>query len=303
MNRVQSLREALNEPGMKVAPGAYDAISARVIEQAGFELVYMTGAGASASLGYPDYGLLTMSEMAESAGTIARSVSVPVISDADTGYGNELNVIRTVREFESRGVAGIHLEDQVMPKRCGHLDNKEIEPLDRFISKVRAAVEARTSPDFLIIARTDSRAALGFEEAIDRGNAALDTGADMVFIEAPQSLDEVEAVPKRVKGPCLLNVVQGGKTPSIKLSDAEQMGYRIAILPGMLLRAAVVTFDKVLAELKSDNAVPAFLEKTTPHQSFRRFGADEWDQIQKRYGLNDAVSSAPPTARAPTEKE
>lgn len=283
MSKAKILRNQLAASDMLIAPGAYDAIGAKLIEQAGFPLVYMTGAGTSASLGYPDYGLLTMSEMVEKAGILARAVQVPVICDADTGYGNELNMIRTVREFESRGVAGIHIEDQVMPKRCGHLDNKEIEPLEKYVSKLRAAVDARQDPDFLIIARTDSRASLGFEEAIRRGNAALEAGADLIFIEAPQTMEEVQAIPRLVNGPCLLNVVQGGKTPEINLKDAQSMGFKVAILPGILLRAAVNIFDQVLDSVKKEHIVPAFLNNATPHQNFRRFGADQWDELRRCY--------------------
>ncbi len=186
MKRAAELRQKLAAPGMLIAPGAYDGITAKLIEQAGFPLVYMTGAGTSASLGYPDYGLVTMTEMVANAEIITRAVNIPLISDADTGYGNELNMTRTIREFESRGVAGIHIEDQVSPKRCGHLDNKEIETLDKYLSKIRAAVAARSNPDFLIIARTDSRASLGFDEAIRRGNAALEAGADMILSKRPK---------------------------------------------------------------------------------------------------------------------
>lgn len=287
------LRTLLMQPGMRVAPGAYDAITARIIEQAGFPLVYMTGAGTSASLGFPDYGLITMTEMVENAGILARSVKIPVISDADTGYGNELNVRRTVHEFESRYVAGIHIEDQVSPKRCGHLDGKEIESLDKYLSKIRAAAAARRDPDFLIIARTDSRASMGFDEAIRRANASLDAGADMVFVEAPQTLEEVAAVPKLVKGPCMLNVVQGGKTPVIHLLEAEKMGYKLAILPGIMLRAAVQAFDNVLLAVKENHTVPESLNKFSPHQNFQRFGADEWDEIRARFATNEkpAVSA------------
>lgn len=173
-----------------------------------------------------------------------------------------------------------------MPKRCGHLDNKEIEPLEKYTSKIRAAVDARSDPDFLIIARTDSRASMGLDEAIRRGNAALKAGADMVFVEAPQTLEEVMAVPKRIDGPCLLNVVQGGKTPVLNLKDAQRMGYKIAILPGMLLRAAVGVFDQVLAAVKADHAVPAHLNTSSPHQNFRRFGADEWDELRRCYATD-----------------
>ena len=175
MSRASKLRAMLKQDGMIVAPGAYDCITARTIAQAGFSAVYMTGAGTAATLGYPDYGLVTMSEMADNAGRIAAAVDVPVIADADTGYGNELNTTRTVREYERRGVAGLHIEDQGFPKKCGHLDNKVIVPLDEYLAKVRA-VAARTDPDFLIIARTDSRAVLGLEEAIRRANAALQAG-------------------------------------------------------------------------------------------------------------------------------
>src|SRR5881275_2901158 len=170
MNRATKLRQLLRQD-MIVAPGAYDCITARTIAQAGFPAVYMTGAGTAATLGYPDYGLVTMSEMADNAGRIVAAVGVPVIADADTGYGNELNVVRTVREYERRGVAGIHIEDQGFPKKCGHLDDKLIIPLDDYLAKIRAAASAKRDPDFLIIARTDSRATLGLEEAVSRANA------------------------------------------------------------------------------------------------------------------------------------
>src|SRR6202023_1059584 len=226
MSRGQQFRELLRRGGLTIAPGAYDCITARSIAQAGFGAVYMTGAGTAATLGYPDYGLLTMSEMADNAGRIAAAVKVPVIADADTGYGNELNVTRTVREYERRSVAGLHIEDQGFPKKCGHLDDKVIVSLDEYLAKIRAAAAARSDPDFLIIARTDARAVLGFEEAIRRANAALQAGADMAFVEAPQTLEEVAAVPRQVKGPCLLNVVWRGKTPDISMDDAQAMGYK-----------------------------------------------------------------------------
>src|SRR5207302_1266654 len=196
MTQAARFRELLRRDGMVVAPGAYDCITARLIERAGFETVYMTGAGTAATLGYPDFGIVTMSEMVANAGRIAAAVGLPVIADADTGYGNELNLVRTVREYETAGVAGIHIEDQGFPKKCGHLEDKEIVPRGDWLAKIRAAANARRSPDFLVIARTASRAVLGFDEAVARGNAALEAGADMVFIEAPQSLEEVAAVPR-----------------------------------------------------------------------------------------------------------
>src|SRR5580704_12899271 len=234
MTKARQLRELLRQDGMITAPGAYDCITARMIQQAGFSAVYMTGAGTAAMLGYPDYGLVTMSERVDNAGRIAAAVSVPVIADADTGYGNELNVVRTVREYEQRGVAGIHLEDQGFPKKCGHLENKAIIPLEDYLAKIRAAVSAKHDRDFLIIARTDARAVLGFDEAIRRANASIEAGADMAFVEAPESLEEVAAVPRLVHGPCLLNMVWRGKTPELGLKDASARGYKLAILPVLL---------------------------------------------------------------------
>src|SRR4051812_14473270 len=185
MSQASRFRGLLHREGMVVAPGAYDCITAKLVEQAGFTAVYMTGAGTAATLGYPDFGLVTMSEMVANAGRIATAVALPVIADADTGYGNELNVVRTVRAYEAAGVAGIHIEDQGFPKKCGHLDDKEIVPREDWLAKIRAAAQSRRDPDFLVIARTDSRAVAGLDEAITRANAALAAGADMAFVEAP----------------------------------------------------------------------------------------------------------------------
>jgi 2-methylisocitrate lyase-like PEP mutase family enzyme len=280
MTKPNQLRELLRQDGLITAPGAYDCITARMIQQAGFSAVYMTGAGTAAMLGYPDYGLVTMSEMVQNAGRIAAAVSVPVIADADTGYGNELNVVRTVREYEQRGVAGIHLEDQGFPKKCGHLENKVVVPLEDYVAKIKAAVSARSDPDFLIIARTDARAVLGFEEAVRRANAALDSGADMAFVEAPESLGEVAAVPRLVRGPCLLNMVWRGKTPDIALDDAQAMGYKFAILPVLLFNAVVGISDRMLDELKRQRRHPMPVADVAPKEFFRRMGAEDWDNIK-----------------------
>jgi 2-methylisocitrate lyase-like PEP mutase family enzyme len=226
-----------------------------------------------------------MSEMADNAGRIAASVDLPVIVDADTGYGNELNATRTVREYERRGVAGLHIEDQAFPKKCGHLDNKVIVSLDDYLAKIRAAVAARRDPDFFIIARTDSRAVLGFEEAVRRANAALAVGADMAFVEAPQTMEEVAAVPRLVKGPCLLNVVWRGKTPEIAFGEAERMGYRFAIVPGLLFKAVIGVCDAMLSELRSTDRHPVPMNSMTVREAFRRVGADEWDAVSDRFGV------------------
>jgi len=282
MSKASELKVLIKRGGMTIAPGAYDGITAKLIARAGFEAVYMTGAGTAAAHGYPDYGLLTMTEMVTNAGKIAATANLPVIADADTGYGNELNVVRTVHEYMRQGIAAIHIEDQVFPKKCGHLDNKEVIAVEEYIAKIRAAVDARGDSDFMIIARTDSRAVIGFEEAIARANAALAAGADIAFVEAPQTLEEVAAVPKRVNGPCLLNVVRRGKTPVIELKDAEAMGYKLAILPTLLFRGVIGCCEELLDEVKK-GVFPAPPKDLSPHEAFQRFGSDEWDELRVRY--------------------
>lgn len=277
---------------MVVAPGAYDGLTARLIADAGFTCVYMTGAGTSCAYGYPDYGLLSVSEMVENAGRIADSVGAPVVSDADNGYGNELNVFRTIRAFEKAGVAGVHLEDQAFPKRCGHLENKELIALEDFEAKIRAAVDARIDPDFMIIARTDARAGLGFEAAVQRCNAALAAGADMAFLEAPQTLEEVAAVPREVKGPCLLNVVRAGKTPEVSFDDARAMGYQLAIVPGLLFVTVIGACDQALAALKSMGRHPEPIADLSPAQAFARAGAADWDPRRTRYRSDERSAEA-----------
>ena len=292
MSQAARFRELLRRDGMIVAPGAYDCITARMIARAGFDVVYMTGAGTAATLGYPDFGLVTMSEMVDNAGRIATAVDVPVIADADTGYGNELNVSRTVREYEQRGVAGIHIEDQGFPKKCGHLDDKEIVPREDWLAKLRAAVAARRNPDFTIIARTDSRAVAGFDEAIARANGALAAGADMVFVEAPQTLEEVAAVPRLVNGPCLLNVVRGGKTPDLDFVEAERMGYKLAIVPGLLFKSVIGVCEQALAELRSAGRHPPLIKELTVREAFQISGADEWDALRSRFREPEAKRDA-----------
>ncbi len=280
MTKASTFRSLLNSNEMIVAPGAIDGITGRAIADAGFKVAYMTGAGTSMTHGYPDYGLITMTEMVANAGRIANSIDIPLISDADTGYGNELNVYRTVQEFERAGVAAIHIEDQVFPKKCGHLDNKEILSREDYLAKIRAAVAARKSPDFCIIARTDSRAVAGFDEAVARGNDALKAGADVIFLEAPQTMEEISKIPTLINGPCLLNVVNGGKSPRMEIADAERLGYAIAIVPGILLRGIIESCDRLLADLKKGiQPAPA----GSPAATFNRFGAEEWDKRRTAY--------------------
>lgn len=277
------LRALLAGSTLVAAPGGYDAITARTVEQAGFRAVYMTGAGVSASRGFPDFGLLTLSEMAHAAGVMAQAVKIPVIADADTGYGNELNVTRTVREYERAGVSALHIEDQVAPKRCGHLDGKEIVSREDFVAKIRAAVAARTDPDFVIIARTDARAVVSLDEAIERANAALRAGADMAFVEAAQDMDELMQIPRRVDGPCLLNIVRGGKTPDVDLQMAQQMGYKLAILPSLLLGAVMKACDDQLLALAKTGRPPSSADDIPVAERFRRHGADEWNALRTAF--------------------
>lgn len=283
MTQASMLRAKLAGDGMVIAPGAYDCITARLIRQAGFSAVYMTGAGTAAACGFPDLGLATLTEMAENAGRIAAVVDVPVIADADTGFGSEMHAYRTVREYERRGVAAIHIEDQEFPKRCGHLDGKEIVPLEEFLAKIRAATAARRSPDFIVIARTDARAVAGLDEAVMRANAALAAGADVAFVEAPQSQEEAEAIPRLVQGPCLLNFHRGGKTPNLDLRWAESVGYRIAIVPGLLLRSVVGICEQKLAELQATNLHPVPVREFTTPELHDRFGRAEWDALRDRF--------------------
>ena len=250
MNGPARLRELLREERLVLAPGAYDGLSARLVEQAGFQAVYMTGYGAVASmLGMPDLGLATMSEMVERAARIADAVSLPVFADADTGYGNALNVQRTVRAYERAGLAGLHLEDQVAPKRCGHMAGKQVVSVEEMCGKLRAAADARQNPDFLLIARTDAIAVEGFESAITRANAYLEAGADVAFVEAPEAGEQLRQVPKLVNGPCLFNAVLSGKAVA-STAELAEYGYRLVIYPVTTLYAAAAAVRAVLAELR-----------------------------------------------------
>ena len=216
--------------------------------------------------------------MVENAGRMASAITIPLIADADTGFGNELNAVRAIREYEMRGVAAIHVEDQVFPKKCGHLADKAVIPFDDYVAKIRAIVKARSNPDFTIIARSDARGPLGLDEAVRRVNAALAAGADIAFVEAPQTLDEVREIPKAVNGPCLLNVVWGGKTPDMSFAEIEQAGYRVAILPGVML-GAILEFCDLQLNRTRDEGRHAPAGSATPKQFFARLGADEWDRI------------------------
>ena len=251
MRTTTRLRELLASPGIVPAPGAYDCLSAAVIERAGFPVVYMTGAGTSISrTGYPDIGLTTMSEMVANAAAIARTVSVPVIADADTGYGDVLQVQRTIREYERAGVAGIHIEDQESPKRCGHLDDKRVVPQEEMVRKLHAALDAREDDDFTIIARCDALAVTGWDDALRRCEAYVGAGADVLFLEALQTREQALDVTRRFDVPLLYNFVETGKSPLLSVSELEELGFKLVIFPISAMLAALRTMTDLMRELR-----------------------------------------------------
>ena len=285
------LRALLDSGETIVAPGAFDPLSARLVEEAGFPAVYMTGFGTSAALlGRPDVGLLTMTEMVGNAGRIAACVDVPVIADADTGYGNPLNVIRTVGAYEAAGVAGIHIEDQVAPKKCGHLEGKLVIPAEEMAEKVRAAVEARTQPEFVIIARTDARAVEGLERSLQRGRMYREAGADVLFIEALTSEAEAEEAVRAFPGvPLLFNWAEGGKTPPISLDRVKELGYRIVIFPISTLLAATGAMRRILQEIARAGTPAAAMQELPTFAEFVDFiGLPQVREAEQRYAVKAA---------------
>src|SRR5579875_1604864 len=247
------LRELLGAGELVLAPGCYDALGARLVEEAGFSAAYMTGFGTAAGLlGRPDVGLLTQTEMVDNARRIAGAVEIPLIADADTGYGNPINVIRTVREYEAAGVAAIHIEDQVMPKKCGHMEGKQLIEAEEMVAKVRAAVAARRSEDFVIIARTDARAVEGLDGALERARRYRAAGADALFVEAPQSVQEIERIAEAFADvPLLFNYAEGGKTPPVSHDFLRDRGFSIAIFPLSVLLTATAAIRSVLAGIRA----------------------------------------------------
>ena len=284
------LRELLVQRDLLVAPGAYDALSARLIAQAGFPAVYMTGFGTAASvLGQPDVGLLTMSEMVSRAAALAAVVGDrPLIADADTGYGNPINVRRTVREYERAGVAAIHIEDQVWPKKCGHMEGKQVISVDEMVQKIRAAVDARQDPDFVIIARTDANAVYGLEDALRRGRAYRDAGADVIFIVAPRSIEELRAIAQAFPDvPLLYNWAESGKTPLLPLEEIHALGFKLVIFPVSMLFAATQALLDLLEALKQGQTSLAFAERMVTFSQFTdQIGLPEIQALERRYGVH-----------------
>ncbi|TQM37919.1 isocitrate lyase/PEP mutase family protein [Pseudonocardia cypriaca] len=282
------LRELLAGPRPVVAPGAYDALSARLVEQAGFDVVYMTGFGTTASLiGRPDVGLLGGAEMVDNARRIVAAVDVPVIADADTGYGNAINVVRTVRSYEQAGVAGVHLEDQVMPKKCGHMSGKAVIGADEMTGKIRAAVAARHDPDFLVIARTDAAAVEGLDAALDRARAYADAGADLLFVEAPTSEDDTARVARELAGvaPLVFNWAEGGRTPPLPLDRIAELGFALVLFPIGTLLAATAGIRALLATLAADGTPAAALPGVPSFDEFTDLiGLPEIRDLEERFG-------------------
>lgn len=253
----EHLRELLSRGGLIRAPSAVDGLSAKLIVRAGFEAIHLTGSGVSRSIGYPDIGLVTMTEMVERAHMIVNAASVPIIADADTGYGNAMNVMRTVQEFEATGVAAIHIEDQITPKRCGHYEGKELIPAEEMALKIKAACEARRDSAFVIIARTDARGIEGFDAAMRRARLYREAGADVLFIEALESRDEIERTPAVLGAPVLINMYSGGKTPLVSTADLRSWGYRIVVWPSHLQRASILAMQRALALLQKEDVSAA----------------------------------------------
>jgi 2-methylisocitrate lyase-like PEP mutase family enzyme len=285
MNSRQLLKQLFKRDRLLVAPGCFDGLSARLVEEAGFEAAYLSGGAVARSMGIPDIGLVTMSEVIERAAQVVAAVKIPIIADADTGYGNAVNLVRSVREFERTGVAAIHIEDQITPKRCGHLDGKEVIPLAEMEKKLQAALASRNDPDFLIIARTDARGVHGFDDAISRGRAFAKLGVDAIFVEAPQSEAELEEIPRALPDvPLLVNVFKGGKTPMLPVERLQQMGYRIAIYPSETQRAAIHAMRQALGLLKREGTTEKMDDAlTTFKERDKVVGLDEWQRLEKQY--------------------
>ena len=285
-NQARTLRTLLSGTETIQAPGAYDCLSARLVEAAGFPIVYMTGFGTSAAyLGRPDIGLLGTSEMVDNAVRIVDAVAIPVIADADTGYGNAINVIRTVQSYERAGVAAIHIEDQVAPKKCGHLEGKQLIPATEMAQKIRAAIDARNSSDFAIIARTDARAVEGLDRALERAHLYVDAGADVLFVEAPENEGEIERIAHELRGtPLLFNWAEGGKTPPIPFGRLRELGFRIVIFPISTLLTAAHAMTKALEAIRQHGTPMPVFADMTPFKEFVNFlGYSEIQELEKRF--------------------
>jgi 2-methylisocitrate lyase-like PEP mutase family enzyme len=280
----KKLRELLSRTSYTVVPGAYDTLTARLVQLAKFEAVYLTGGGYSRAHGFPDIGLLTLTEIVQWISRTVDAVEIPVIADMDAGHGNALNVVRSVREYEKNGVAAFHVEDQVSPKKCGHYEGKQVVSRAEMVGKIKAAVDTRRDADMVIIARSDARAIEGLDAAIERVNVYLEAGADVGFVEAPQSAAELAAVAKSLTKPALANIFEGGKTPVLPARELEAMGFRIGIYPSQTHRAAIAAAKKVLAVLRRDGDTAAIEhELATFADREEAVDARGWRELENRY--------------------
>lgn len=272
MNVRKQFRKLVEAEEILVLPGAYDALSAKLIEAAGFQGAYLTGYGHSASkLGAPDVGLMSMAEMAERVRDITMAVHIPVPCDADTGFGNTVNVVRTVREYERAGAAAIQLEDQTMPKKCGHMLGRQIVPAEEMVVKIQAAVAARTDPDFLIIARTDARTTHGIDEAIRRGKLYEEAGADIIFIESLETVEEMRRVNREITKPTIANMVEGGRTPFLSAQELQDIGYNLVVFPISTLYTATKAVYDMLVDLKKTGTTTGSASKMVDFAQFNEF--------------------------------
>ncbi|MCL6552149.1 MAG: oxaloacetate decarboxylase [Firmicutes bacterium] len=287
------LRERLRAGGLLIAPGVFDGLSARIAAEAGFEALYASGGAIARSVGLPDLGLLGLPEVLARVREITDATPLPVIADADAGYGNALNVFRTVREFERAGVAALHLEDQVTPKKCGHYAGKHLVSTDEFVGKLRAALDARRDPDLVIIARTDARAVLGLDAAIERANRYAEAGADVLFVEAPESEGELERIARAVRAPLLVNMFAGGRTPLVAPARLEAMGYRIMIVPSDLQRAAIAAMQEAAALVRATGTATGMGDRLASFvERDRLVDLAAWEERERRYGAMPAREEA-----------
>jgi 2-methylisocitrate lyase-like PEP mutase family enzyme len=294
------LRTMLAEPGIQVVPGVANALYAKLAEQAGFEAVFSTGAGiANTVLGVPDLGLTTMSEVVEMTRNIAAAVEIPVIADADTGYGNHLNVTRTVRELERAGVAALTLEDQVAPKKCGHFEGKQVVSIREMVEKLVAATTARSDPDLVIVARTDAIAVEGLERTLERARAYVAAGADVIFADAPATIEELEAIPAGVPGiPCLADMVEGGKTPLVPAAELERMGYKLVLYANLALRLAARAVAHGFETLRREGTSARLLDQMLTWEERQGLvGLPEWEDLDQRIARQAAEVEGARSAR------
>ena len=288
MTKVTQLRELIDGPGIVVLPGAHDVLSARIIEQAGFPVVFTSGFGLSASaLGVPDVGLLTMTESLDRVHRVVDAVSVPVVADMDTGYGNPLNVVRAAQECVKLGVAGVILEDQLWPKRCGHMEGKNVIPQQEHVEKIRAAVYARGDGDLVIIARTDAIAPIGLKEAIRRGHAYAEAGADIIFIEAPQSVDQLKAIAADFDVPLFANMIEGGKTPFLSAQELEDLGFKMVVYPLSGLFAATSAIQEMAQHLKATGSTSGY-DRIVSFSEFEKVvDLDHYKELESQFAASE----------------